>query len=319
MFQKYKYVLAVYQQRCFTKAAESLFISQPSLSVAIRNIEKKVGMPLFERCGTTVHLTEAGKVYIEAAQKMQYAEDDFVKQLEDISGLQTGKLVVGGSNFLTSDVIPQLVSRFRNQYPGVEINLIEANSVHLREMLNSEKADLVIDNYDSFADTYELYPLVEEQIMLCVPGDRMVNQSLKEYQIRPENIYTNSDCINRVATLDISAFQEEPFVLLKSGNDMYERAMQIFEGSKVEANVVFCVDQLNTSYALAESGLGACFITDTFFKYRKHTTDVILYKLNHRTAKRRLHIAHKKGRYCTKAMQEFIRITRESIGGSHSE
>ena len=318
MFQKYKYVLAVFQERCFTKAAKRLFISQPSLSVAIQNIEKKVGMPLFERRGATVHLTEAGKVYIEAAQKMQYAEDAFAKQLEDISGLQTGKLVVGGSNYLTSDVIPQLVSQFQNQYPGVEITLIEASSVHLREMLNSEKADLVIDNYESFADTYELCPLVEEQIMLCVPGDRTVNQSLKEYQILPENIYTKSDRMNSVAPLDISVFKEEPFVLLKSGNDMYERAMQIFESSGVEANVVFGVDQLNISYALAESGLGACFITDTFFKYRKHTQDVVLYKIDHRTAKRRLHIAHKRGRYCTKAMQEFIKITRESIGGSHS-
>ena len=318
MFQKYKYVLAVYQEKCFTKAAARLFISQPSLSVAVRNIETKVGMPLFERCGTTVHLTEAGKVYIEAAQKMQYAEAAFAKQLEDISGLQTGKLVVGGSNYLTSDVIPQLVSQFRNQYPGVEIILIEANSAHLREMLTSEKADLVIDNFESFADTYELCPLIEEQIMLCVPGDRTVNQSLKEYQIMPEDIYRKSDCMNRVATLDISAFKEEPFVLLKSGNDMYERAMRIFESSGVQANVVFGVDQLNISYALAESGLGACFITDTFFKYRKHTTDVVLYKLNHKMAKRRLHIAHKRGRYCTKAMQEFIRMTRESIGDLHS-
>lgn len=318
MFQKYKYVLAVYQEQSFTKAAERLFISQPSLSVAIRNIEKKVGMPLFERRGTTLQSTEAGNAYIEAAQKMHYAEDAFAKQLEDISGLQTGKLVVGGSNYLTSDVIPQLVSQFRNQYPDVEITLIEANSVHLREMLNSENADLVIDNYESFADAYELYPLVEEQIMLCVPGERTVNQSLKEYQILPENIYTKSDCVNRVVPLDISAFKEEPFVLLKSGNDMYERAMQIFESSRVEANVVFGVDQLNISYALAESGLGACFITDTFFKYRKHTTDVVLYKLDHRAAKRKLHIAHKRGRYCTKAMQEFIRLTRESIGGSHS-
>ena len=318
MFQKYKYVLAVHQERCFTRAAARLFISQPSLSVAIHNIEKKVGMPLFERCGSTVRLTDAGKAYIYAAQNMQFAEDAFAKQMEDLNGLQTGKLVIGGSNYLTSDVIPQLVSQFRNQYPGVEITLIEANSIHLREMLNNEEADLVIDNFESFADTYTLYPLVEEQIMLCVPGGRRVNQSLKEYQILPENIYTRSACVNRIATLDISAFKKEPFVLLKSGNDMYERAMRIFESSGVEVNVVFGVDQLNTSYALAESGLGACFITDTFFKYRKHTMDVVLYKLDHQMAKRWLHLAHKRGRYCTKAMQEFIRITRESIGGLHS-
>lgn len=318
MFQKYKYILAVYQEGSFTKAAARLYISQPSLSVAIRNIEKKVGVPLFERCGATVRLTDAGKSYVEAAQNMQFAEDAFAKQLEDLNGLQTGKIVVGGSNYLTSDVLPQLVSQFRNQYPGVEIILIEANSVHLREMMNNEAVDLVIDNFESFADTYALCPLVEEQILLCVPGDRRVNQSLKEFGIQPEEIYTKSAHVDRVLPLDISAFREEPFVLLKSGNDMYDRAMRIFESSGVEANAVFRVDQLNISYALAESGLGACFITDTFFKYRKHTTDAVLYKLDYELAKRTLHIAHKKGRYCTKAMQEFIRITRNAIGGLHS-
>ena len=84
MFQKYKYVLAVYQEGCFTKAAERLFMSQPSLSAAICNIEKKIGMPLFERSGTTRKLTEAGQAYIAAAQRMQYAEDAFAKQLEDL-------------------------------------------------------------------------------------------------------------------------------------------------------------------------------------------------------------------------------------------
>lgn len=318
MFQKYKYVLAVYQEGSFTKAAARLYISQPSLSVAIRNIEKKIGVPLFERCGTAVRLTDAGKAYVEAAQNMQFAEDAFTKQLEDLNGLQTGKIVVGCSNYLTSDVLPQLVSQFRNQYPGVEITLIEANSIHLREMLNDEEVDLVIDNFESFADTYALCPLIDEQILLCVPEDRRVNHSLKKFGIRPEDIYTKSARVEKALPLDISAFREEPFVLLKSGNDMCDRAMGIFASSSVEANVVFSVDQLNTSYALAESGLGACFITDTFFKYRKHTTDTVLYKLDHVLAKRTLHIAHKKGRYSTKAMQEFIRITRESIGGLHS-
>ena len=315
MFQKYKYVLAVYQEQSFTKAAARLFISQPSLSVAIRNIEKKVGMPLFERCGSTVRLTDAGKAYIDTAQKMQFAEDAFAKRLEDLNGLQTGKLTIGGSNYLTSDVLPQLVSRFRNQYPGVEITLIEANSLHLREMLSSEEVDLVIDNFGNYREAYELYPLADEQIMLCVPGDRDVNSYLKAFQILPESLYSAPECLETVSPVDIGIFKAEPFVLLKSGNDMYERTMQMFDGSDVSVNAVFSVDQLNISYALAESGLGVCVITDTFFKYRKHTTDVVLYKINHMLARRTLHIAHKKGRYCTRAMQEFIKTTREFIGG----
>lgn len=314
MFQKYKYVLAVYEERCFTKAAKRLFISQPSLSVAIRNVESKVGMPLFERCGGVMRLTEAGKAYIEAAQKMEYAEAAFARQMEDLNGLQTGTLIVGGSNYLTSDVVSKLVSRFRSLYPGIEIMLTEGNSTNLRERLEKEEVDLVIDNFGNFPEQYQRYPLVEEQVMLCVPGDRAVNDSLQKFQIPPERLYTAPDSIKAVPAVDISVFKEEPFVLLKQGNDMYDRAMEILKAGKISPEVVFQVDQLNISYALAESGSGACFITDTFFKYRKYITNAVLYKIDHAIAKRTLHIVHKRGRYCTKAMEAFIQVAQEMMG-----
>ena len=313
MFEKYKYVLAVYKEQSITGAANKLFISQPSLSVAIRSIEKKIGCPLFERSGSGVRPTEVGMAYIAAAQKIQFEEDAFRKQFEDINGLQTGRLVIGGSNYLSSDVIPQLVSRFRRLYPGVELVPVEANSVHLREMLSNEEVDLVIDNFEDYPDLVECYPLLEEHILLCLPGDRPIHQSLKQFRILPESIYADPGCLTAVTPLDISVFRDEPFVLLKSGNDMFDRGMQIFDTGNVVPNVVFSVDQLNISFALAESGSGACLITDTFFKYRKHSTDTVLYKINHPAAGRTLHIAHKKNRYCTRAMTEFINIARELI------
>lgn len=291
MFQKYKYVLAVFEAQSFTEAAKKLYISQPSLSVAIRNIEKDLGAPLFERGNAGITLTEVGQAYIVSAQKMRSAEEEFTRKLSEINGLQTGKLVVGGSNYLSSDVLPRIISQFRAQYPGVEIVLTEANSTHLRQMLLQEEADLVIDNFDD-AEHYELFPLREEQILLCVPAEKG-NNGIKQ--------------------ADITQFANAPFVLLKPENDMHHRAMDIFSGSGIIPNVVFSVDQLNIAYALTESGLGASFLPDTFFKYRKRLGDVALYKQDHPSAVRTLHIGYKKGRYCTRAMSEFIAITREIL------
>lgn len=291
MFQKYKYVLAVHREQSFTNAAKALFISQPSLSVAIQNVEKQIGAPLFERNGSSVTPTEIGCAYIAAAEKIFCAEEEFGRQLSEINGLQTGKLVVGGSNYLSSDVLPRIISRFRSLHPGVEIVLTEANSTNLRQMLLREEVDLVIDNFED-AEHWELFPLTQEQILLCVPGGK------------------GTDVIERT---EISCFASAPFVLLKPENDMYHRAMEIFESEGITPNVVFSVDQLNIAYALTESGLGACFLPDTFFKYRKRMTDVALYKLSHPSACRTLYIGYKKGRYCTRAMSEFITITREII------
>ena len=100
---------------------------------------------------------------------------------------------------------------------------------------------------------------------------------------------------------------------MKNGNDMFSRAGAIFEENNMTANVVFQVDQLNMSFALTESGVGVSFVTDTLFKYRKHTENVILYRLDTRYASRMLYVVHKKNRYCTRAMSEFIMAAQEIV------
>jgi len=313
MFQKYKYVLAVYQEQSFTNAAKKLYISQPSLSVAIRSLEKEIGGPLFERYGSGVKPTEIGKAYIDAAWKMHLAESEFEMKCLDINELNTGKLIVGGSNYLSSYVLPKIITVFRSRHPNVTITIMEANSIRLRKMLQNEEVDMIIDNFVDGEELYEEYPLTREQILLCVPGDSPINRELSRFQIMPENIYSGIVPAAHVPAVDVSLFQNEKFILLKNGNDMYDRAVAIFEESNMNPDVAFEVDQLNMAYALTESGVGVSFVTDTLFKYRKHTEDVILYQPDTRYARRTLYVAHKKNRYCTKAMSEFIRAAQEMI------
>ena len=313
MFQKYKYVLAVYRERSFTGAAQKLFISQPSLSVAIGKIEKEIGGALFERSGSGVKPTEIGMAYIAAAQKMRQAEDEFAKKCLDINELQTGKLVVGGSNYRSSDVLPKIITLFRERFPKVEITLVEANSVRLREMLHDEEVDMIIDNFEDGGDLYEAYPLVREKILMCVPASNPLNEKLREYRILPEEIYNGTANYGQIPAVDIRCFKDEKFILLKHGNDMYHRAMAILGEKNITPDVAFQVDQMNISYALTESGIGVNFAADTLFKYRKHLGDVILYQLDTRYASRVLYIAHKKNRYCTKAMAEFIKAAQEIV------
>ena len=111
----------------------------------------------------------------------------------------------------------------------------------------------------------------------------------------------------------IERFKNENFILLKNGNDMYYRAMNIFNSSGITPKVLFSVDQLNISYALAESGMGLCFVTDTLVKYGGVHGNVSFYNVGEEHCSRTLYIAYKRGRYCTRAMREFIEIARELI------
>lgn len=313
MFSKYNYVYQVYKEQNFTRAAEKLFISQPSLSVAIKNIEKKIGADLFERTGNSVRLTEVGEEYMATTKQIITAEKEFLNRINDINDLKTGKLIVGGTNYLSSYALPRVINQFNRLYPDIEVELVEANSSNLGSMINNEQIDVIIDSFDETIDDYKGFFLASENILLCVPKDRKINQKLKKFQIEPEGIYKGTVKLEDIEAVPIEIFKDEKFILLKKGNDMYKRAMNFFDGGNIEPRVIYRVDQLNISYALAESGIGLCFITDTFLKYGRGSDNVLLYKIKNERYSRNLYIAHKKNRYCTKAMTEFIKITKEIL------
>lgn len=313
MFSKYEYVYAVYTEKSFTKAAKKLFISQPSLSAAIKNIEKKVGAPLFERNTSTVTPTQIGTEYIAAAEKIMYTENEFENKIHDIYNLESGKLTVGGTNYLCSYVLPGIINRFTSSYPKIDVTLMEANSGNLLNKIANEEIDILLDSYDENMYIHEGSPLLNERILLCVPSHWEINEKFRENRIHPEAIYNKSVNLDEVTPVPLECFSDMPFILLKKGNDMYERACEVFEKKNIVPNVVFNVDQLNISFALAESGMGACFVTDTLFKFSKFGNNTVLYNISKEHSSRILYIAYKKNRYCTSAMKKFIDIAKEVV------
>lgn len=313
MFSKRDYVYAVYTEKSFTKAAEKLFIAQPSLSAAIKKTEEKIGAPLFERTGQGARLTEVGREYITICEKMMCAEKEFAERLSDICNLETGHIAVGGANYLSSYLLPRIINRFKLKYPKISVTLTEAHSSQLTEMIRQERLDIVIDCSLTLPETYEGVELAREHILLCVPRDFEVNRGLSDFAISPDDIHDSAAVVDSVTRLPISTFAKEKFVLLKDGNDMYDRAMEIFSEEKISPEIAFRVDQLNMAYALAGSGMGVCFATDTIFKYGMYDKNVLLYNVGKKPYGRSLYIAHKKNRYCTKAMSEFIDAAKEVV------
>ncbi len=312
MFSKYKYVYMLYKERSFSKAAQKLFISQPSLSVAIKNIEEKVGAPLFERRLGDIIPTEIGEKYIEATEKIISAENNFNNQTNDILSLKTGTLSVGGTNYFCSYVLPKIINRFTALYPSINVTLTEAKSTELNSISLEEELDLVIDSFDKIPDEFEGEELDNEKILLCVPKNSNTNKGLEKYSIKPSDILNGKIDLKTVPTISISTFKNENFVLLKPGNDMYYKAHEIFEKHNFTPKISFSVDQLSSSYALTQTGMGVCFITDTQFKHNGLLGDVLLYDVD-KESHRKLFLVHRKNKYRTKAMAEFIRIAKEEF------
>jgi len=311
MFRNYRYVYTLYEAGSFTKAADKLMISQPSLSAAVKKLEKEIGADLFERRGSGVHLTEVGRAYITAAEKIIRAENQFKREVYDIRELEAGQLNLGGSNYLCSYVLPKIINRFTELHPKVDISLTEASSRNLVGLLEREQVDIVVDNIAP-SERFVSYPLLKEEILLCVPRENPVNRGLESFRITPEQIYAESIDLEAVEPVSMAAFENEKFILLKPGNDMHHRAMGLFEMHHMEPKVAFYVDQLNISYALTDSGVGLSFVTDTFFKYARFRESVVIYKVDQHSS-RTLSCVHLRHKYCAKAMKEFIKVAKEVI------
>ena len=312
MFSKYEYVYMVYKEGSFTKAAEKLYISQPSLSAAVKNIEAKLGAALFERSGRGVVLTEVGREYIIAAEQIREIENEFKNKLNDIYNLESGHIRVGGSNYLSSYVLPRVINKFNQMHPNIFVSLVEANSRNLSKMAIAGEVDIIIENLEDVSDFHE-HQLIKEKVLLCVPKESKINNKLKKHQINPADIHNGNVDFDKVGAVSIDLFRDEKFILLKNGNDMYSRAMKIFEQKNIHPVVAFSVDQLNMSYALADSGIGLCFVTDTFFKYSNFHENVVLYNIEEAPERRTLYIAYRKNKYCSRAMREFINVAKEVI------
>ena len=316
MFSKISYVWEVYKTKSFTKAAENLYISQPSLSAAIKKLEENLGAQLFERLGGGVQLTEIGKEYILAAEKILEIQNEFDKRVSDIHNLETGKISVGGTNYLSSYLLPKIVKRFKELYPKIDVTLVEANSLTLCNMIKNGELDIIIDSFDETLKEYDGEALTNEKILLCVPKEYEINKSLSDFSISPEEIFENWNVCERIPPISLKKFKNQSFITLKHGNDMAHRAEEFFEESEICPEISFTVDQLNISYALSASGMGACFLTDTLFKYGKlFKGDVVLYNIDVKKPYRTLYVAYKKNKYVSFATRKFIELAKEHIKG----
>ena len=106
------YVYEVYRQRSFTRAAQALYISQPSLSQMIQKAERRIGAPIFDRSTSPIGLTQTGRAYIRAAEQVLQIESDFRQYLDDAERCVTGVMTLGGTTLFTSYVLPPLLSAF---------------------------------------------------------------------------------------------------------------------------------------------------------------------------------------------------------------
>lgn len=319
MFHEMRYIYEVYRERSFSKAAQKLYISQPSLSAMVRRVEQRIGGPIFDRSVLPIGLTAIGTEYIRAVEQMTEIEDGFRQYLSDAGNCLTGSLSVGGTTLFTSYILPPLISAFSNRYPAVKIRMHEAHTGILEKELAGGSLDLIAENYSFDPALYGREPFLSERLLLAVPAGAAVNEAAAVCRMSAGDVRRGRHMQGGVAAVPLELFREEPFLLLREGNDTRIRAEKLCAQAHFVPAVRLLLDQQITAYNLALSGMGTAFISDTLVKHVPPVRGIWFYKLDGDLAQREVCFYYKKSRYLTNVMREFMKTVRETASAGRRD
>jgi LysR family cyn operon transcriptional activator len=139
-----RYFLAVVEHRNFTRAAEALHVSQPTLSQQIKQLEDALDAQLLDRSGRTIRLTDAGKAYAQYARRALQDLDAGRRAIHDARELTRGDLRLAMTPTFTAYLIGPLVARFNANYPGINLSVMEMNQDHIEALLAQDELDIGI-------------------------------------------------------------------------------------------------------------------------------------------------------------------------------
>ena len=306
MFKNKNYVLEVYKKGSFSRAAESLYVSQPSLSASIKRIEDKIKAPIFDRSTNPISLTEIGKEYVRYALEIDSKERDFERYVLDADRLLTGTIKLGGSSLFSSFMLPKIISNFKQKHPEINFEVVEDSTKNLMQKLSHGDIDIVIDNVKISSDDITANNYTEETLLLAVPNTFSINPRLSTYALSGDDI-KNGKHLTSAKAVNITEFKDLPFILLNPENDTGKRALKIFNKHGITPNVVFNLDQQVTAFNLSGTGIGISFISDTLIKNVSNNPSLCYFKLKDKETLRSVYLYKKTHRYLSHACQEFVK------------
>lgn len=172
-FRQLRYLVALAEERHFTRAAQREHIAQPALSQQIRRLEQSVGLPLVERTTRHVAMTEAGDLLVARARRILAEVEAADAELRRLAGMETGRVTVGVIHTMGPVDLSLALALFRQRHPGVELTVRENSSEELAEMLRVDELDLAFLSVTERIESHglSLLQLVSEELVVILPQD----------------------------------------------------------------------------------------------------------------------------------------------------
>ncbi len=256
----------------FTRAAEELFLTQPTISMQIKQLTKSVGIPLFEQVGKRLYLTEAGRELFATCKEIFNTFAQFEMKVADLKGLKQGQLrlaVITTAKYF----VPRLLGSFCQLYPGIEISLQVTNHEGILDRMTSNQDDLYI--MSQIPEHLDIYyeAFLENPLLVLAP----VNHPLAKEKNIP-----------------ISKLANEAFIMREPGSGTRRAVQELFEENDVKVNVKL---ELGSNEAIKQAiagGLGISVLSrHTLMPYAE---DLTILDVEHFPIKRNWYMVYPNGK-----------------------
>lgn len=250
-FDQLRIFLAVVEHLHFTRAAEALYITQPAVSAAIQSLEEQYNVRLFHRIGRHIEITEAGKLLQVEAQKIIDQVALAQRGLRELNDLQRGELKLGSSLTIGNYWLPNKISQFKRQYPGIFVNCTLGNTEAICAGTAAGLFDLALVEGEV---NPELESVLEQEV---VGGDRLHIV-----------VGTSHPWFER-AEIALTEIPTTAWVMREPGSGTQQRFEQALRNWKIEPtelNIVLVLSSGEMVKAAVESGIGATAISELMVK-----------------------------------------------------
>jgi len=172
-----RYSLAIARFGSFTKAAESLHVAQPALSVSIRKLENELGVTLFVRKAHRVEPTVEGRILLSRAERIFTEIDSAINEIADAIELRTGIVRLGMPPMFGLEYFPNVIAQFHAAYPRIALTIIEGSADEIGGMLDAGSIDLAMLETRRVRPQWRKVEVGREEMVLCVaPGHRLASR-----------------------------------------------------------------------------------------------------------------------------------------------
>ncbi len=234
-----RYFVAVSDERHFTRAARQLHVAQPSVSSAIRALERELGASLLHRSRGAVDLTAAGETFLPWARQVLADCEAGRAAVHDVLGLSRGRLALGATPSLTTTALPAVLGEFHGRYPGIELALHEAGSPDLVDRLEQARLDLALVILPIAHSWVRATALYQEELVLAVsPGHALAAR-------------------DRVA---LGELRDVPLVMFRDGYDLRISTLAACRQAGFQPTLAIDGGEMDGVLALTAAGLGAAVV-----------------------------------------------------------